>query len=374
MKSYQSDNIKLRDIYFDYTKQGLVTIAKIHKLPRVTTYKKQELIDVLSEYVLQKEIMERYFALMDDDEINAFQSIINGKGEDVDYDLAFHLLEGGYLGSEFEFVVPKDVENAYETFNNKEFHKKRNYIGGIWEYCETSRILYGVVPLDIIVKAYNQNEKSQITIEDLLDATTQFPSNRVHFVLKDNLLISSDIVDDDDYIELQKLQGDKPYYLPNKEEVKMYSRAGYSPMDIYVFNVINFLNEIVGLSEEEACMITFDIQEEIRNDCRMQDIFDLLSENDIYFTNDNQMQQFTPLIKDLWNNTRMLLNRGYTPTEFAEIIEQKEKRFPLANNVESNVNSNVIDFTQAKKNKIYPNSPCPCNSGLKYKHCCGKNN
>ena len=26
-----------------------------------------------------------------------------------------------------------------------------------------------------------------------------------------------------------------------------------------------------------------------------------------------------------------------------------------------------------KKKKIGRNDPCPCKSGLKYKHCCGKN-
>ena len=29
--------------------------------------------------------------------------------------------------------------------------------------------------------------------------------------------------------------------------------------------------------------------------------------------------------------------------------------------------------TVVKGNKIYPNEPCPCGSGKKYKKCCGKN-
>eukprot|EP00729_Bicosta_minor_P027700 gene27700-26136_t len=28
--------------------------------------------------------------------------------------------------------------------------------------------------------------------------------------------------------------------------------------------------------------------------------------------------------------------------------------------------------TQAKKKKVKPNEPCPCESGKKYKKCCGK--
>ena len=30
--------------------------------------------------------------------------------------------------------------------------------------------------------------------------------------------------------------------------------------------------------------------------------------------------------------------------------------------------------TIVKEEKVYPNDPCPCGSGKKYKKCCGKNN
>ncbi|MBN1402737.1 MAG: SEC-C domain-containing protein [Anaerolineae bacterium] len=29
-------------------------------------------------------------------------------------------------------------------------------------------------------------------------------------------------------------------------------------------------------------------------------------------------------------------------------------------------------FTPARSTKVGRNDPCPCGSGLKYKHCCGK--
>ena len=32
----------------------------------------------------------------------------------------------------------------------------------------------------------------------------------------------------------------------------------------------------------------------------------------------------------------------------------------------------IIDFQEEHRKKIYPNDPCPCGSGKKYKHCCGK--
>ena len=53
----------------------------------------------------------------------------------------------------------------------------------------------------------------------------------------------------------------------------------------------------------------------------------------------------------------MLLNRGFTPNEL--LIEERKMLRPLSGK------GNVIDFAQAKKNKIYPNDLCPCGSGKK---------
>ena len=51
-------------------------------------------------------------------------------------------------------------------------------------------------------------------------------------------------------------------------------------------------------------------------------------------------------IEDLWNSTRMLINRGFT-----------QKEFVLKNNQGQDLieEDNIINFAEAKKNKIYPN-------------------
>lgn len=83
------------------------------------------------------------------------------------------------------------------------------------------------------------------------------------------------------------------------------------------------------------------------------DDFGLIDDEDDSF---DVLDKITRQINHLWNNTRMLLNRGFTPNEVAR---QKDK-------------SNVINFQEVRKNKVYPNDPCPCGSGKKYKKCCGK--
>ena len=56
----------------------------------------------------------------------------------------------------------------------------------------------------------------------------------------------------------------------------------------------------------------------------------------------------------LWEHTGMIFNRGFTPCE----LRLKGQR---VDDVEPDVSavSNIIDFQTARKNKFFPNNPCP---------------
>ena len=56
-------------------------------------------------------------------------------------------------------------------------------------------------------------------------------------------------------------------------------------------------------------------------------------------------------MRKLWTHTRTVICRGYTR---AELINRNRK-----------AGFSIVG-------KTYPNDPCPCGSGIKYKHCCGK--
>ena len=106
----------------------------------------------------------------------------------------------------------------------------------------------------------------------------------------------------------------------------------------------------------------------------MSAIMENLNQKGIQF-NDEQLEKFTKLIMEANNNTRMLDFRGYTPNEINRVSEQKTT--PVAPAMQSfvpmgNLPTNNIVNMQPKK-KIYPNDPCPCGSGKKYKKCCGRN-
>ena len=102
----------------------------------------------------------------------------------------------------------------------------------------------------------------------------------------------------------------------------------------------------------------------------LDDALDILEECEIVVKGAKQIKQLTDSLQALRNHTRILTNRGYTPLE---MIERERNKFPNAV-VRTDSGNNVISLAEARKNKIYPNDPCPCGSGKKYKNCCKRKN
>jgi len=54
-------------------------------------------------------------------------------------------------------------------------------------------------------------------------------------------------------------------------------------------------------------------------------------------------------------------------------IEQKEEREPVAKVTGTNKDESAARAPKKRADKkVYPNDPCPCGSGKKYKQCCGR--
>ena len=110
------------------------------------------------------------------------------------------------------------------------------------------------------------------------------------------------------------------------------------------------------------------IQRKICSGCDMQEVFDTLEEFGMVLENDRQLEGLVKRIHDLWNHTRMLTNRGFTPNE----LRKQSTGIPAPHGQSGS--GEIIPFSQAKSRKVYPNDLCPCGSGKKYKNCCKNKN
>lgn len=83
----------------------------------------------------------------------------------------------------------------------------------------------------------------------------------------------------------------------------------------------------------------------------------------VYWDGKKDLQHFLDLFMEFENDTPLWINKGNAPTE---VLNDKQMR----KDVQAPLRNNVIAFP--KSPKTGRNEPCPCGSGKKYKHCCGR--
>ena len=82
----------------------------------------------------------------------------------------------------------------------------------------------------------------------------------------------------------------------------------------------------------------------------------ILTDHD-YFPNEAHMTRMIRLLMNMYNSLPSWLNNGWAPNELADAMSGR-KTFYDENGI---------------RIKVGRNDPCPCGSGKKYKHCCGRN-
>ncbi len=414
-KNSKSRKLQLIELLNSYGKEDLKDLAFIHDLRNISSLKKAELANRLKDKMLLPETLRDTCVVLPEDEIRTFERIAEcnipyyiKKSEE---DLLQKFIDQGYIGicMDDQVDIPEDVIQLYQQINTVQFQNLRKRISWLVACFNMATWFYGAVPADIMIKVFNQKKGLKTDRYQLLEDYEKIPWNRKNFVLINDLFVHRNLLENDNYIYLMRNQGDKKYYIPTEQEILDIKREYFLTKDSAVMNLIHYFVKRLDIPEDEATLVVRDIQYDINGGGSMHDIFDIVNDRGICFKEENDFKQIVPLINDLWNNTRMLLNRGFMPSELFQdermklrpfgpnhmptivagsseaaklLMESKEHieklGFPI--DFESNVKeisvysmpSGVDGSIEMKTNKIYPNDPCPCGSGKKYKKCCGR--
>lgn len=253
-----------------------------------------------------------------------------------------------------------------EDNTNIKFSERANLIMMCFAAAE---VLYGIVPSRIIVKMYNNccsSEEEYIDAKILKEELRLIPKEYINFEYVENQYVSYELLEDDSYKELLGYQGNKEFYIPSRAEIEQLSEHEYIADEPMLRRLQMFLVNRLGIDNARAEMFSGYVQRMLCDGYDMQEVLDFFEINHILVSSEKQLKELVLIFNDLWNDTRMKINRGYKPNELA--YNNKIKITP-----ENSKKDNIIDFEQRRKNKIYPNDLCPCGSGKKYKKCCGRN-
>ncbi len=271
---------------------------------------------------------------------------------------------------EDDFVeVPKEAAEAYAKINTPEYQKTRREVSWMYRCLRIVGIFYGTAPVRIVRRMYrNALGHSTVSREDFIEVFQKVPEEENPCILRDNKIIKKDALENEIYLKVEQRQGDADFYIPEAGEILDYTEKGYPAKDQSYRKLRRFLSETLHLQAEYIEELLKVLWRCISMGAGLSDIMDIFQEQEIIFDTEEALQEFATVIQEVNNNTRMLLHRGHTANEMTDkYLPLTERRMPKI------VPAAGTAETVTRVKKIYPNDPCPCGSGKKYKKCCGKN-
>lgn len=355
---FMEKEVSLKEIFDCYDKNSIEEIAKRHSMSGYSELKKDEFIQCVINHITDQRVMRNYFLCVRDAEMKLFEQIIEDnehiapyEAENMDY-----LYAGGYVtaGADNQFIISDQVKAAYKGINTEEFQTQRSRLSKIGDYLCAANSLYAVTPASIVIEMFNKYEVHKLSEGELKKAYETFLPYRSIVTEIGGKFVDKTLAEQNSYEELLQMQKQIPYYIPTELEIRFMSDHEGFLMTRELGELSSFLTGELGVEDKKIPYLLRQVQAEISLGGSLQAVIDGLGAEGILLQTSGQTEIFTSIITDVWNHTRMVLNRGYQPYEM--VINGLEKDVP----------------TQKTGQKIYPNDPCPCGSGRKYKKCCGK--
>ena len=373
-----SRNPDVKEYLLSYKKEDLEEKVKEFHIT-CSGDSKETLADELAKYVLTPEGMREIFLQADEWEADAFEEILDKKcfsATEEDWIKLGWLSDAGYVVSysDHHAEVPKDVISLYKEINTPEFNKLCRQVSWM-RSCQTMLgFIYAIAPLKIVYRMYRKRDGFKVSYEDFLEILKELTDKEDLCIIKGGKLVWSAVLQDDLYERIEEFQGDRDFYIPTVEEILDYAKNGYPSQDPSYKKLASFLRDELQVEDEKLEELLYIVYKEFSMDGMLSDIMEEFKESGIVFESEYQTEKFASIMTEVNNNTRMLDFRGYTPNEINRSSVQNIA--PVAPAMQSfvpmgNVPTNNMINMQPKK-KVYPNDPCPCGSGKKYKKCCGR--
>ena len=250
----------------------------------------------------------------------------------------------------------------------------------ILRYFDAFANLYGIIPIKNAYRIIEkQNPELNLTKEQFTEIVNEFDFPDKYYViwseeevydenadevnLFDKMLIADYVLtfgDPEDYEKLVFEQGDRPFYVPEKDELLKYEDEFYSERTKHVIALENYLRDDLGVPnykeivEDLTGMLTINDDEP---DYVIRTLKRMAKPKFKEFSSKEQAHKFFVLYTNLRNHTRKHTHRGHTPFELDDCYE---------------VDGIIEDGVLSKVKTPSRNGKCPCGSGKKYKRCCGK--
>lgn len=415
----------LREYLTEYTKEELLDQARSFEIRKCSGLRKADLIDRIVDTFCTEEMLRSRLACLTKEQMDLFRKACISPtavsvNEVVDAMQLYRYWIGYFEEPTDRFCVFEDVAVAFSKVDDESFRRKQCRKGWMVKCIHFFIQYYGIAPIEVIYEMYRQ--KMKCSIDEMIEMLWEMPVDIVESCLftmdrigmkgwpKENPLYSEkgifvhlQLFEDEEFDYLLRQQKDKDFYIPSAQQIDEICRIGYEASLSEYKKLESFFIKKLRLPYEQAVTWCLQVWANSYEGESPLKIINKMTEANIEFE-EKMINELLELVMAAHNNTRMKENRGYKPSEMARkmpidkmptIVPASSKAAAILMDaapqlqamgvpVDLNGNTDVIHTTMFPRGlseepirvekKIYPNDPCPCGSGKKYKKCCGKKN
>ena len=415
----------LREYLTKYTKEELLDQARSFEIKKCSGLRKADLINRIVDTFCAEEMLRSRLACLTKEQMDLFRKACISPtavsvNEVVDAMQLCRYWIGYFEDPTDRFCVFEDVAVAFSKIDDKAFQLKQCRKGWLVKCIHFFIQYYGIAPIEVIYEMYRQKVKD--SIDEMIGMLWEMPVDIVESCLftmdklgmegwpKENTLYSEkgifvhlQLFEDAEFDYLLRQQMDKDFYIPSAQQIDEICRIGYEASSSAYKKLESFFTKKLKFSYEQAVTWCLQVWANSYEGESPSKIINKMTEANIEFE-EKMINELLELLVAAHNNTRMKENRGYKPSEMVrkKSVDKMPTIVPASSNaaailkdaapqleamgvpVDLNGNTDVIQTTMFPsglngepirvEKKIYPNDPCPCGSGKKYKKCCGKKN
>lgn len=415
----------LREYLTEYTKEELLDQARSFEIRKCSGLRKADLIDRIVDNFCTEEMLRSRLACLTKEQMDLFRKACISPtavsvNEVVDA-MQLYRYWIGYLEEPTDrFCVFEDVAVAFSKVDDESFRRKQCRKGWMVKCIHFFIQYYGIAPIEVIYEMYRQ--KVKCSIDEMIEMLWEMPVDIVESCLftmdrlgmkgwpkedplysEKGIFVHLQLFENEEFGYLLRQQMDKDFYIPSAQQIDEICRIGYEASSSEYKKLESFFIKKLRLPYEQAVTWCLQVWANSYEGESPSKIINKMTEANIEFE-EKMINELLELLVVAHNNTRMKENRGYKPSEMARkmpvdkmptIVSTSSKAAAILKDavpqlqamgvpVDLNGNTDVIQTTMFPRGlneepirvekKIYPNDPCPCGSGKKYKKCCGKKN
>ena len=355
----------IRDLLAKKKVAELRELAKAIGLKGYSKLKKDDLTSLIIDAIVNEEYVQKVVFFANNRELELFERKLKEEVPFVEEDLLKYLYLFKSLfyfvneenEEENEFIIPQEIKELYNRVFTKEFKAKRDRFQLVSDYITAGANLYGMVPVEQVIKTFNEQNKVATNEEEILKVYNLISGvKQIFYKLVDGQFVHEAVLEENGVSILASKQGDKPYYVPAKDIMINYASEEYFERSKAFEALVVFLEHIID-DEVLAEKICTEIQyvycfgEELAQGITILEDYDVTMDEE-------QLKVVIDLLVNVYNNSRFWENRGFSPEEM--------------NAMENGQSVDAVQPKQEKQKKVGRNDKCPCGSGKKYKFCCGR--